>query len=261
MKKSKRIHELEPEYEKALRSKNIEWVDIGVKGLDSFIPGLPKGDAILVRGEPGTGKTIMCLQFMYKGIENGETVVYITTEETPQTIMRTGAELWEDFPQLVEQKRFVIINLSIDASYASEYSLINKGEAMAIILKVLETLPDVSRIVVDSLSALERRLADQSEFREVFMKLLLETKKRGATTILTAEGIPPRPDITEYLVDHLIYLDYQKHDVIWTRVFVLRKSRSVPLKPQILKLNIETEGLSVEEIPISLKPVWFASKL
>jgi hypothetical protein len=93
------------------------------------------------------------------------------------------------------------------------------------------------------------------------MSLLLEVKKRGATVIMSAEGIPVNPDITEYLVDHLIYLDYHKHDVIWTRVFVLRKSRSVPVHPQILKLNIEKEGLSVEEIPISLKPVWFASKL
>lgn len=248
-------------YLKALNSKNIEWIDIGVKGLIDFIPGLPKGDAILVRGEPGTGKTILALQFMYTGIKSGETVVYITTEETPETIMRTGSELWSDFPQMVQDKKFIIVNLSINASYASEFSLINKGEVMAIVLKVLDATPNVSRIVIDSLSALERRLADQTEFREVFMKLLLETKKRGATTILTAEGIPKRPDIPEYLVDHLIYLDYQKHDVIWTRVFVLRKSRSVPLKPRILKLNIEAQGLWVEEIPISLKPVWFASKL
>ena len=85
--------------------------------------------------------------------------------------------------------------------------------------------------------------------------------RHWATTLLTAEGIPNAPDVTEYLADHLIYLDYHKHDVIWTRVFILRKSRSVPLQPQILKLNIEPEGLSVEEIPIALKPVWFASKI
>lgn len=257
----KKKKELDPDYKKALESKNIEWIDIGVKGLKEFIPGLPKGDAILVRGEPGTGKTILSLQFIYKGIENGETVVYITTEETPETITRTGAELWDNFREMIEKKRVVIINLSIDAQYASEYSLVNKEEAMAMITKALDKVPDVSRIVVDSLSSLERRLINQDEFREVFMKLLLEAKRRGATTLLTAEGIPMSPDITEYLVDHLIYLDYQKHDVIWTRVFILRKSRSVPLKPQILKLNIKSEGLSVEEIPISLKPVWFASKL
>ena len=52
--------------------RHVEWIDIGVEGLSDFIPGLPKGDAILVRGEPGTGKTILCIQFLYKGVENGE---------------------------------------------------------------------------------------------------------------------------------------------------------------------------------------------
>jgi circadian clock protein KaiC len=242
-------------------TKNIEWIDIGVEGLLDFIPGLPKGDAILVRGEPGTGKTILCLQFLHKGVEHGEKCVYITTEETPETILRTGTELWSDFPELVSGGQIQIVNLSITASYASEYSLINKAEVLAIVMKGLEKQPGVTRVVIDSLSSLGRRLADESEFREVFMRLLLETKKMGATTLLSAEGIPNSPDITEYLADHLIYLDYHKHDVIWTRVFILRKSRSVPLQPQILKLNIEREGLSVEEIPIALKPVWFASKL
>ena len=241
--------------------RKIEWIDIGVGGLENFIPGLPKGDAILVRGEPGTGKTILCLQFLHKGAEQGEKCIYITTEETPETIMRTGRELWKDFPTMIQDKRIVVVNLSITATYANEYSLINRDEALAIVKKGLDAQPGATRIVVDSLSSLERRLADPMEFREVYMKLLLEAKKGGATAIMTAEGIPANPDITEYLADHLIYLDYHKHDVIWTRVFILRKSRSVPLHPEILKLNIEKEGLSVEEIPISLKPVWFASKL
>ena len=239
------------------KTTNIEWIDIGVAGLDEFIPGLPKGDAILVRGEPGTGKTIVCLQFLYKGAKQGEKCLYITTEETPETVMRTGGELWSDFPHLIRDGTIKVVNLSITASYASEYCLIDKTEAMDIVAKGLAAQPGASRIVIDSLSSLARRLSDSEEFRQVFMKLLMNTKGQGATVLFSAEGIPASPGITEYLVDHLIYLDYRKHDVVWTRVFLLRKSRSVPLKPQVLKLNIKAGGLSVEEIPFSLKPVWF----
>ena len=256
MKKVKALSVVELE-----RQSKIEWIDMGIEGLTDFIPGLPKGDAILVRGEPGTGKTILCLQFVHTGAKKGEKCVYISTEETPQTIMRTGQELWSDFTNYVDNKQIAIVDLSISASYESDYALITKEEAVEMLVSGLDAQPGATRIVMDSLSSLERRLVDPTDFREVFMKLLLEVKKRGATTIFSAEGIPLHPNITEYLVDHLIYLDYHKHDVIWTRVFILRKSRSCPLKPQILKLVIESGGLSVEEIPISLKPVWFASKL
>jgi KaiC/GvpD/RAD55 family RecA-like ATPase len=241
------------------KTKAIEWIDIGVKGLNDFIPGLPKGDAILIRGEPGTGKTICCLQFLYRGAKQGEKCLYITTEETPETVMRTGGELWSDFPKLIQNGTIKVVNLSITASYASEYCLVDKTEAMDIIFKGLRAQPNASRIVIDSLSSLARRLSNSEQFRQVFMKILMETKGRGATTLFSAEGIPATPGITEYLVDHLIYLDYRKHDVVWTRVFLLRKARSVPMKPQVLKLNIKAGGLSVEEIPFSLKPVWFGS--
>jgi circadian clock protein KaiC len=239
------------------QTSNIEWIDIGLDGLEKFIPGFPKGDAILVRGEPGTGKTICCLQFLYRGAKNGEKCLYITTEETPETVMRTGGELWSDFPNLIRNGTIRVVNLSITASYTSEYCLVDKEEAMGIVKRGLAAQPEASRIVIDSLSSLQRRLSDSKLFREVFMKLLMETKGKGATVLFSAEGIPQSPGITEYLVDHLIYLDYRKHDVVWTRVFLLRKSRSVPMKPQILKLNIKSGGLSVEEIPFSLKPVWF----
>jgi KaiC/GvpD/RAD55 family RecA-like ATPase len=244
----------------ALKS-NIEWVDFGVSGLDEFIPGLPKGDAILVRGEPGTGKTIVCLQFLHKGAENGEKCLYITTEENPTSIMRAGGEIWPDFPRLVQNGTIKIVDMSISADVSSTYGLLSKAEAMNIAEKGFAEQPAATRIVIDSLSSLDKRLSDSNEFREVFMKLLLETKQKGATVLLTAEGIPLVPDITEYLVDHLIYLDYRKQDNLWTRVFILRKSRSVPLKPQILKLNIEKGGLSVEETPFALNPVWFQSKI
>ena len=142
------------------KKSSIEWIDIGVAGLNEFIPGLPKGDAILIRGEPGTGKTICCLQFLYKGAKNGEKGLYITTEETPESVMRTGGELWSDFPDLIRAGTIKVINMSISAEYASEYGILNKAEAMSIAEKGFAAQPKASRIVIDSLSSLEKRLSN-----------------------------------------------------------------------------------------------------
>jgi KaiC/GvpD/RAD55 family RecA-like ATPase len=179
--------------EELQKERKIEWIDMGIEGLTDFILGLPKGDAILVRGEPSTGKTILCLQFIHRGAEKGEKCVYISTEETPQTIMRTGRELWSDFPSMIQNKQVAIVDLSIGASYASDYALINKEEAVDILMKGLDAQPDATRIVMDSLSSLERRLVDPTDFREVFMKLLLEVKNEMPPQCFRQKASPQTP--------------------------------------------------------------------
>ena len=45
----------------------------GIPGLDSLLSGgYPKGSVILVSGTPGTGKTIVCFQFIHEGLSRGE---------------------------------------------------------------------------------------------------------------------------------------------------------------------------------------------
>lgn len=50
-------------------------VPTGVKGLDDMLGGgLPSGRCILVCGGPGSGKTILGIQFLYNGaVKYGET--------------------------------------------------------------------------------------------------------------------------------------------------------------------------------------------
>ena len=114
-----------------------------------------KATQYLVRGEPGTGKTICCLQFLYRGAKNGEKCLYITTEETPETVMRTGGELWSDFPNLIRNGTIKVVNLSITASYMSEYCLVDKTEAMDIVAKGLAAQPGASNCDVALVPLLE----------------------------------------------------------------------------------------------------------
>jgi len=123
----------------------------------------------------------MLITFSSSNDPKNEKAATIATEETPETVMRTGGELWSDFPDLIRNGTIQVVNLSITASYASEYCLVDKTEAMGIVEKGLAKQPGATRIVIDSLSSLARRLSDSDEFRQVFMKLLIETKRQEKT--------------------------------------------------------------------------------
>jgi circadian clock protein KaiC len=52
--------------------------------------GLPRDRIYLVRGEPGTGKTTLALQFLLAGSAAGERCIYITLSETRAEIEATA---------------------------------------------------------------------------------------------------------------------------------------------------------------------------
>ena len=50
----------------------------GIKGLDELIGGIPRASRTLLYGPPGSGKTVFAMQFLWKGLQSGETVSYQT---------------------------------------------------------------------------------------------------------------------------------------------------------------------------------------
>src|ERR1044071_1168692 len=63
----------------------------GVEGLDEILAGgLPSECFYLVRGDPGSGKTTLALQFLLEGVRRGEKVFYITLSETKQELLRVA---------------------------------------------------------------------------------------------------------------------------------------------------------------------------
>ena len=55
----------------------------GIEGIDDILGGgLTPHRMYLVEGAPGTGKTTLALQFLLKGVEEGQGGLYITLSET-----------------------------------------------------------------------------------------------------------------------------------------------------------------------------------
>jgi circadian clock protein KaiC len=88
-----------------------ELIKTGIRGLDElFLGGVVRGNLILVEGAPGTGKTTLGLEFIYRGItELEEPGMIVSFEVTPDKLVRDAAAFGWDFPELERQKKLKII--------------------------------------------------------------------------------------------------------------------------------------------------------
>src|SRR5688500_19821833 len=72
---------------------NEKLIKTGISGLDAlFLGGIYRGNVILVEGAPGTGKTLMGLEFIYRGItEYQEPGIIVVFEMSPSKLIRDAA--------------------------------------------------------------------------------------------------------------------------------------------------------------------------
>jgi len=85
----------------------------GVPGLDEILyGGIPQNNLVVISGDPGSGKTCLCLEYLYNGVvQYNEPGIYISLEESAEEIIGF-AELFEwDVRTLIEKKLLSIITV------------------------------------------------------------------------------------------------------------------------------------------------------
>ena len=66
----------------------------GVPGLDELMSGGPKnGDATLVMGPPGVGKTLLALRWISQGLEEGARCLYVSFQDNRDQLVSAAASL------------------------------------------------------------------------------------------------------------------------------------------------------------------------
>ncbi|GBC69635.1 Circadian clock protein kinase KaiC [archaeon HR01] len=133
----------------------LERLSTGVAGLDNLIEGgIPRGFFVAVTGEPGCGKTILCIHFIAKGVEEEDRCVYVTTEESRESIIRQASMFGIDLGKAVEKRRLIIVDALMGEE--SRWSL-NYLDVEHLLEKVVEAKRELgygrARLVIDSMSA------------------------------------------------------------------------------------------------------------
>lgn len=84
----------------------------GIPGLDALIQGgFPECSSVLVTGGPGTGKSILGLQFIVYGALNNEPGIYLMFDENKDKLFYQAEQFGWDIPKLENKKRCLFMLL------------------------------------------------------------------------------------------------------------------------------------------------------
>lgn len=245
-----------------LQTGRLERKKTGIEGLDNIIQGgLPKNSITLVSGPPGSGKTIMCLQFLYEGFRNGERGLFLTLDKKVEGLLIQARELGLDFQPAIEQNlvKFLYLNINKKLVYETMTSEILKGGYDRIVLDSITPLSEMPIYIrnPEELNIDIENLIDPDDWQDssslarrrmhlLYIMNVLESS--NATSIVTSE-LPPgsnllsRDGISEFIADGVILLNF---DPVMDR-----------RKLSVLKMRNTKHTLKAHDIVIDHKGIRF----
>ena len=96
--------------ESKTKVKKEEVLKTGISGFDNLFAGggIPKGNAVLVAGGAGTGKSTLCRQICYNLISQSKKCMYVSCEETIERIEKSMLNFEWDIKKFMETGNFLI---------------------------------------------------------------------------------------------------------------------------------------------------------
>ena len=85
-------------------------IKTGIAGLDSILlGGIPRSNVILLQGVTGSGKTLMGLELIYRGITQfNEPGLIVVFETSPDKLIRDAAGFGWNLDEMQEQKKLQV---------------------------------------------------------------------------------------------------------------------------------------------------------
>ena len=222
-----------------------ELVSTGVEGLDSILTGgITERSTVLVSGNPGTGKSIFGIQYLYHGAtEQGERGVYVSFEEDEADIRAAAESVGLDrFGELVDDGEIVILD---------KRQMLRETDFSTAVDRLLDTVEGESfdRLVLDSLSMFQLFFGDEQEKRTYLLKFSDILKANGLTSLLINEQGAVFPDtevrLENFLTDGNIYFIQTPTDSGVNRYVWVAKMRKQDIDTDIFPVEISDGGITI----------------
>jgi circadian clock protein KaiC len=207
-------------------------IQTGICGLDQILlGGILKGNLILVEGAAGTGKTLLGVEFIYRGItEQDEPGIIVVFETSPRKLIRDATGFGWNLDELQQRNKLKIIFTSpqvLDQELRSPDSLL------------LETAAKIGaqRIFIDGISLLRTLSTGNggsgngaASYRELLQQLTEGLLRENLTAMLTHEVLAQQEqssalEVAEFLADTVIILKREHRHRSIHRSLEIIKSR------------------------------------
>ena len=183
---------------RSVETKEEERMQVHIGELDRVLGGgLVRGSVVLVGGDPGIGKSTICLQLCHQLAASGKKILYVSGEES------------------VHQTKLRADRLGAKAS--DQLYIVNATDIDAVLEFIKKFLPDL--VVVDSIqvvytSLLTSSAGSVSQVRECASILTQLAKRTDISMILvghvTKEGVLAGPRVLEHIVDTVLYFEGER---------------------------------------------------
>ena len=199
----------------------IPKVPTKIAGLDEILEGgLPQGHTTVVSGGPGSGKTVLGLEFLCRGAMAGEPGVFVTFEERAEAIRLNALSMGWDLAALEKAGKMAIIEARLPGEEIVSGDFDIQG-MLAIAGGHIKRI-GARRIVMDALDVLLRIYGDSKREHNELSRLHNWLTDQGLTSVLSVktlrdENQGSQYEFLDFMADCVIRLDHRVVGQVATR--------------------------------------------